>query len=156
MTSQEFESKNVARLLEQAAARSFSMAIEDIIPAFDAVEEKCISQVSSTEMQLEVRRRVAEWKMKLFCDRDARFDTLQELRANLITLGHSDLANEGTNEIYFAMYCARNNQSDTARSTLTELCEKLDAELQRNDSGSLPFYRHLKKTSEDLLARLSK
>jgi len=151
MSSKKTQSRDVARLLEQTAARAFKMPMEEILPAFNEVEATCLAQVSSKELQLEVKRRVAEWKMRLLCDRNASFRIVEQLHDDVLNLGYSHLENEGTIEIYFAQYCIRQNQADVARRILQQLCSKLDNALK---TDNLEVYRHFRQVSEELLSKI--
>ena len=151
MSNGETNSRDVARLLERTAARTFKMQADEIVPAFDEVEASCLSMVSSEEQKLEVKRRVAEWKMRLLCDRDAPFGTVELLHNDVVELGYTNLEIEGSTEIYFAQYCERQGQIDDARRTLHQLRDKLDSVLKTKD---LEVYRHFKEVSEDVLSRI--
>lgn len=150
MSNDESHSKDVARILNRTAARAFNMQVDEIILAFDQAEATCLNLVSSKELILEIRRRVAEWKMKLFCDRDASFEFVDKLRNDILDLDYSNLEIEGGTEIYFAQYCIRQNQADVAQLVLHELCSKLNNALKTND---LEIYRHYRKVSKELLVK---
>lgn len=151
MSNAEFQSRDVARLLDRTATRAFKMQTEEIVPAFDETEATCLTLVSSEELEVEVKRRVAEWKMRLLCDRNAPFEAVEILHNNVLELGYTDLEIEGSTEIYFAQYCERQNQADVARRTLHQLCSKLNNALKTND---LEVYRHFKEVSEELLSKI--
>lgn len=151
MSNGETSSREVARLLERTAARTFKMQADEIVPAFDEAEASCLSMVLSEEQKLEVKRRVAEWKMRLLCDRDAPFGTVVLLRNNIVYLGYTNLEIEGSTEVYFAQYCERQGQTDDACRTLHQLIAKLNDALRTKD---LEVYRHFKEVSEDVLSRI--
>ncbi|GAB4126267.1 MAG: hypothetical protein Tsb0027_25570 [Wenzhouxiangellaceae bacterium] len=151
MSNTETNSRDVARLLERTAARTFKMQADEIVSAFDEAETLCLSMVSSEKEKVEVKRRVAEWKMRLLCDRDAAFRIVELLHNNVVELGYTNLEIEGSTEIYFAQYCERQGQADDARRTLHQLRTKLDSALRRKD---LEVYRHFKEVSDDILSRI--
>ncbi len=151
MSNEETNSMDIARLLERTAARTFRMQMDEVVPAFDEAEASCLTMVSSEEQQLEVKRRVAEWKMRLLCDRNAPFGTVEFLHNNVVELGYTNLEVEGSTEIYFAQYCERQGQIDDARRILHQLRAKLDSALRMKD---LEVYRHFKEVSGDILSRI--
>lgn len=126
MSDEAQQSAAVARILDRTAARAFKLPTQEVIPVFDQAEADCLKLDSSEEMKLESKRRVAEWKMKIFCDRDGPFEIVEGLRNRLDELGHSTLENEANNRVYFASYCIRVNKLDLARSDLLCLCSKLE------------------------------
>lgn len=151
MSNTASRSMNVARILDKTAALAFQMEMEEIVPAFDEAEATCLSEASSKEEELEIKRRVAEWKMKLFCDRDAPFEKVDQLYNDVIKLGYSSLEVEGNIEIYFAQYCIRQDRGDVARPLLEQLCSKLDIALESKD---LDVYHQLKEDAEKFISRI--
>ena len=151
MSNEETQSRDVARLLERTAARAFKMQTDEIGPAFDEAEAACLALVSSEELEMQVKRRVAEWKMRLLCDRNAPFGTVEALHKNVVGLGYTNLEIEGTTEIYFAQYCVRQARTDDARRILHQLRAKLDSAVRTED---LEVYRHFKEVSDDILSRI--
>ena len=151
MSGNSNQSKNVARVLDDAAACSLKMRVEEIIPVFDEAEAACSKLISSEDQRLEIKRRVAEWKMRLFCDRDAPFNVVKILHANAVELGYTNLEIEGAIEIYFAQYCERQNKMYEARRTLLQLHDKLERELK---TKNLNIYLHFKNVSEEILSRI--
>ncbi len=153
MNNAETNSKEVARLLERTAARTFKMQTDEIAPAFNEAEATCLTLVLSEELELEVKRRVAEWKMRLLCDRNVPFETAETLHNNIVELGYTNLENEGGMEIFFAQYCERQDQTDHARLILHQLRTKLGSALRTKD---LEVYRQFKELSEEILFRIDR
>ncbi len=151
MTNTENHSRTIARILDTTAAREFEKPITEIGPAFDAAEATCLALASSEELKLEVRRRVAEWKMMLLCDHNAPFSTVEKLHDNVLIVGYTNLEREGSIEIYFALYCERQARIDNARHILRQLYTKLDTALK---SEGLEVYRSLKESAEKILLRI--
>ncbi len=149
MRKDETQSRDVARVLDRTAARAFKMQTDEVIAAFEEAEETCLKLVSTKKMVLEVKRRVAEWKLRLLCDRDAPFDTVEKLHNEILGLEYSNLENEGNIELYFVQYCVRQNQIDAARRILQPLCSKLDEALKTNN---LEVFHHLREIADHLLS----
>ena len=150
MSNEETNSHDVARLLERTAAHASKMQEDEIISAFDEAEVLCLSMVSSEEEKLEIKRRVAEWKMRLLCDRNAPFRKVELLHKKVVELGYTNLEIEGSIEIYFAKYCERQGRTDDASSILRQLCIKLSSALR---TENLEVYRHFLKVCKDILSR---
>ena len=153
METDETQSKEIAHLLEHIAAHTFKLQTDEVITAFEQAEETCLTLVSTEKLILEVKRRVAEWKLKLLCDRNVSFGTVEKIHKEILGLGYSSLENEGNIELYFAQYCVRQNQADTARCILRQLCSKLDEALKTNN---LEVYLYFKEIAEQLLSKLNK
>ena len=151
MFNDDGHSMEVARLLELAATRADEMGAGQIIPIFDEAEAACLELVSSEEFRLEVRRRVAEWKMKLHCIRDSAFGTVEALHKNVVDLGYSNLDTEGTVEIYFAQYCERQGRLNEARQILQRLRIKLESGIEKEGLGA---YRPFDGFVEKMLSRI--
>ena len=117
------------------------MPPEDIPPEFDKAEVDCLSGVTSEHQRLEVKRRVAERKVRLLCDRDASLPVVEGARSGLLKMGFTNLEIEVGMEIYFAKYCLRHQRTEIAQATLRKLRSKLNAAIK---SADLEVYRHLK------------
>jgi hypothetical protein len=151
MGKDDTQSKEIARILERTAANAFKMQADKIITAFKTAEKTCLTLVSTKELELEVKRRVAEWKLKLLCDSNSSFDTVDKLHNEILRLGYSSPENEGDIELYFAQYCVRQNQIDTARRVLHQLCYKLDETIKTNN---LEVFHHFRGIAEQLLSTI--
>jgi len=151
MTKEDAPSIEIARVLEHAAARTDGLRSDQIVPVLDEAEAACLELVFSEELVLEVRRRVAEWKMKLHCDRDAAFETVEALHNNVVGLGYTNLEREGTLEIYFAQYCERQGKMNEARQILQRLRTKLESGI---DKEGLGVYRYFNTFAERMLSRI--
>ncbi len=152
MTNSENESRRIARILDTTAARAFEKPIAEIGPTLNEAEETCLALASSEESKLEVRRRVAEWKMMLFCDHNAQFSMVKELHDNVIALGYTNLEREGSLEIYFALYCERQGKVEDASNILQQLSAKLDVAIRRE---GLEVYHSFKQSADKILLRLA-
>jgi hypothetical protein len=130
------------------------MSPDELIAALDEIESTHLAKsASSQELQLETRRRVAEWKLKLLSERDLPVAFLEQLRRQVQSLGYTNLWIEGTIDMYFARYCVRTSHFDEARKTLEALCAKLDDALK---SGSVPVYVEMKDAAERIVATIKK
>ena len=152
MSNEEIHSRDVARLLERTVTRAFKMRTDEIVPAFDKAEATCLALVPSEELKMEVKRRVAEWKMRLLCDRNAPFETVEALHNNVVALGYTNLEIEGSTEIYFVQYCERQARTDDVRRILHQLRARLDGALR---AENLEVYRHFKDVSAEVLSRIN-
>ena len=151
MSDRDAESRNIARLLTQTQLRVLKMNLDEIIPAFDEAEAECLLLATTEENRLEVMRRVAEWKMKLFCDHDAPLPTVEKLHDDLLRLGYTHLEIEGSSELYLARYCQRNNQLDIARRIVQQFLAKLNEARAAND---LEIWRNFSETSKRILSEI--
>jgi len=151
MGKDDTQTKEIARIFERTASNAFNMQTDKIITAFETAEKTCLMLVSTKKLELEVKRRAAEWKLKLLCDGNSSFDTVDKLHKEILRLGFSSLENEGGIELYFAQYCVRQNQIDTARSVLHQLCYKLDESLKTNN---LEVFHPFKGIAEQLLSNI--
>lgn len=139
MISEE-NSREIARLLEHTASCTFELQLNDIIPAFDKAEVKCLLLALSADMKLETKRRVVEWKLRLFCDRNAPFDLVKPLHNSVIDLGYSNLEVESNIEIYYAQYCERIARREDSLEILQRLRAKLDNALAKSDSEVYRYF----------------
>lgn len=142
---------HLAQALEQTAARADEMDSATLTAAFDELEATYLPQVSrSPRLQLETKRRVAEWKFKLLSERNTPLEVVQNLRSDIRALGYTDLETEATIDFYFARYCIKQSLTNEAKKTLLELSEKLRKALEEDSLE----YRHLKEAAENMLAGL--
>lgn len=140
MECEEKLSKDVANILNRAAVRSFKMKPDEIEHTFDEAEAACLLLVSSENLKMEVKRRTAEWKMRILCDNDASFDLVNKMHSSILKLGFSNLEIEGIIEIYFAQYCVRQNHTGVAQEILQKLISKLNEALKNNDVEALHYF----------------
>jgi len=163
MSNKETHSRDVARILGNTAVRAYKMPIEDIIPAFDEAEAECLAlPAPAEELKLEVRRRVAEWKVHLFCEHNAPFEMVEKLYKDVAALGFTNLEIEATIEIVFARYCARQGRTEDARRILRRFLARLDMALETLEPRDLEVYPYflevhdsIKKATEKLLSKLN-
>lgn len=144
-------SLEVTRILERTAANAFKLQDEDMLSVFEEAKKTCLGLVSTKELKLEVNRRVAEWKMKLLCDRNSAFEVVNELHDQVIKLGYTNLEAEGSLEIYFAQYCERVGYFDVALDVLNKLRVKLEKAFQIEN---LLIYQHLLEVSDEIVSRV--
>jgi hypothetical protein len=150
-TGDKARSRGVARVLEEAASRAMRLPASEIPSVLDQAEAAAL-QIAATDREgLEVRRRVAEWKVRLLCDCDAPYATVERAHGDLLKLGYSTLEAEGHLEIQFARYCARQQQKVVARKVLTRLHSRLVTAIDSND---LEVYRNLRDGAQKILAEL--
>lgn len=145
-------SQDLARAISLLVARAPELPPNQVMSSFDEIETTFLPKVASSKKdQLETKRRVAEWKFKLLSERNLPFDQVEPLYRQVRELGFTNLETEGTIEVYFAQYCARQSRTDEAKRTLEHLCAKLDKALTKR---KLPEHRQLKEEAERLLSTL--
>ena len=141
-------SREVASLLDRTAASLFDAPLERVPIAFQEILEECAPLALDEDEILELKRRVVEWQLRLYCDKDASPELVKATWNDLNELGFSNLESEGGSTIYFAQYCIRNDDAEFARSILYGLKNRLARELQKED---VDVYRHFFETCETLL-----
>jgi len=137
-------SMEVNRTLDQAMILTFTMSIDKAMTAFDDAEVSSLESLSSqglpseTEQQwtLEIKRRVAQCKMKMLCDRDAPFQLVETLYSRIVRMGYWDLEEELDTGMYYARYCMRKQHKDISVGILDHLRVKLN---DVQGSGSLDY-----------------
>ncbi len=144
-------SKLITRFIECTASLAFKMKTEKVIPAFDAAEFICLSLVESKSIQLEINRRIAEWKMMIFCDRNAPFEIVSQLYKNVNNLKCSDIRDDSDIEYYYAQYCIRQNKTMIARDILERLSSKLE---QSKNDINLESLNRMKQLIKNLLLEI--
>ena len=130
-------SKTVARILDKAAAQSFVVEIDNIIPILDEARNTCFELNLTKEEILEVERRVAEWKLKLFCDRSANISVTAPLRTAMLAKGYSSLENEVNTELYYVQYCIDISNHKQAIEILKNLHKKTANAVETKGSSDL-------------------
>lgn len=144
------QSQNLGRALSLVVARAEHMDSAALLMELDQIEATFLPKVGySRDLQLETKRRVAEWRFKLFSERNVSFGEAERLYLAVRELGYTDLETEATIEIYFARYCARQSRTDVAKRTLEELSDKLDRIARSKD---LPVYQQLKREVQQALS----
>lgn len=151
MSRAETHSNELAGALSLVVARSSTMTPEQILAALDDIARKYVPKAPTKDVELETKRRVAEWKLKLLSERNVPLEQIAFLRDQIVALGHTNLETEGTVELYFAQYCARHSYIGEARHTLESLLAKLSDALTRNNLVGL---HQLRKDAERILAKL--
>lgn len=154
------QSTHIARILERTAVSAFKLPLGEIIPAFDEAEAECLLLAPSEELRLEVRRRVAQWKMSLFCERNGSFKIVEKLYNDAVALGYTNFEIDGTIQIQFAQYCVRQARTDVARRVLQNFITRLEAARENknleDDIYFLGVYKHLKAATEKILDKVNK
>lgn len=143
MTDDSEQLKAISRILDHKAAEAMKMELVNIIPAFDQAESECLALQLTDNLALEVKRRVAEWKLKLSCDLDAPFENVHALHCERRQLGYSNLENEVRTELYFAQYCERKRKHEIARQLASSLLDRLDGAIEGMDSEIYSFLKGL-------------
>ncbi len=125
----------VARIIEKAVSKSFKLDLYELNTTLDAAEKECLSLLNSESEKLEVNRRILEWKVKLYCDKNLPLETVNDVYQKLIKRGYSNIDVESNTETYYAKYLLRAGETQIARKILKSLVEKLESLSSTVDSG---------------------
>jgi tetratricopeptide (TPR) repeat protein len=144
--------KEFARSIELLAARSKKIELEEALTKFDEIESIFLPRVSSKpQISLEIRRRIAEWKLIIFSQRGNSPEKAVQLFNNNLKIGFTNFEREAALKIYFAKFFFRIKDSKRATSILEELCIDLD---KLSASENLEVYQELKSNAKTLLQKL--
>jgi hypothetical protein len=125
MTGNAELSMQVAKAFREIAVKSPAMDAGEILSALSKAETTLAElHAGQPALELEMRRRAAEWRLSLLGAK-LPFEKLEELHRDLRKLGFSNSTKETTMEIVFARICASHNRVESARSILAQLAEKL-------------------------------
>lgn len=116
----------VAKIIEEAVSKSFKLDFRELNMALNLAEEECLLLSDSEQKKLEVNRRILEWKVKMYCDKDLPLETVSGVYGKLVKLGYSNIDVEANIETYYARYLMRVGEVQIAESTLKALVEKLE------------------------------
>ena len=140
-------SQEFATALSDLVSRAGDLRTADILAELEQIKTRFLRLASSARrLRLETRRRVAEWKFKLLCERDAPSKTVERLYASVRRLGFTDLETEATIKTYLAQYRIRHARVRDARRVLGSLRKKL---------GSSPKHAHLRQDIARVLSSLT-
>ena len=134
MENNENISRELAHAFDKVVAAAPNLDPKEITRLLDDIAAEFGVRSTSDVDRLETKRRVAEWKFKLLCERDLPIRHIEQLHAELELLGYTNMEVEATIEIYFAQYLARNTHNDMARARLDRLLTKLAAAAMAGDS----------------------
>jgi hypothetical protein len=141
--SQEFE---FAKALSEVVSRAGDLRPADIVAELEQIKAKFLLLAGKAKrLRLETRRRVAEWKLKLLCERDAASKSIERHYASVRRLGFTDLETEATIKIYLAHHRIRHSRARDARRVLESLAKKL---------GSSPKHAHLRQDIARVMSSL--
>ena len=147
-------SREFARALGKASARSGNLRPESIFSKYDEIEASFLPRLSGhPDLVIEIRRRVAEMKLfDLLADKIHRpYEDVGPYYDATHRLGFTNLESEATIEISFARYCLKSDHAGKAKEILEKLSVKLDRALESED---LALYRQLRQTVETILQKL--
>jgi hypothetical protein len=124
----------VARQLEGIAVRSDDLEPQQIQAEYDAAESAFLDECETLGRGLELRRRVAEWRLLVLSSKDVPFETIEALRKLNLELGYINIEREANVEIRYARACREHGRVEEAREVLEGLVGKLDARLEVRDT----------------------
>lgn len=106
--------------------------------------------MNSESENLEVNRRILEWKVKLYYDRNFPLETVNDVYQKLIKLGYSNVDVECNTETYYAKYLIRAGEMQMARNILKSLVEKLES---LSSTADFDWLVKMKNYSKNLLVQ---
>lgn len=114
------KSAKVAKIIETAAVKTFTAAEGQVEKIFEEASVRA-KLIADDKFHHEIDRRIAEWNLRVFCDKNACLDKVQELFDKLSGKGFGVLENEINMRMYFIKYCIRNSLLCSARVQIQEL-----------------------------------
>lgn len=150
MNAQEQTSKELGHAIQSLVAKADTFSTDAMIKALDEIGHRFGNIAPSPNAKLETQRRVAEWKFKLLCERDASVEVVEKLHDEIAALEFTNLETEATVEVYFAQYLVRASQSDRAVLALKGLLKRLSTAPLSGD----PLALQLRAEVEALLGQL--
>ncbi len=150
-SAEDRSSRLVSDILSHTAVRCFKLDARAAMAEFDRAGTECKLKVDDARLHVEIDRRVAEWQLRLLCDKKAPIATVEAALAQLHSLGYENAGWQAENELYFAIYCVRTRRFDRAR----EMLQGIHAELS---AAELPaeYKNHLIQCVKDWAARNEK
>ena len=136
----------ISRLLDKTTVKVYKMSFDDIEAAFNEVEKDCALQAKSDHEILEVKRRIIEQKLRIYCERDFDFATVKKCYEAIINLGNTNLEMEFSNGYIFTNYLIQNGKNELAKEAMTPIISKLD--------NNIIAYTEFKKQAEKLVQSL--
>lgn len=109
----------VAALIEAAVSRGFELRLEDALAELDRAGNECLENLDSEPLKTEVRRRVAEWRLRVSCDRSESWGNVYSEFGAVNALGFSNLENELAIKLYYANYCRNNGLNEEVVAVLS-------------------------------------
>jgi len=136
-------SREIAKALERAAVRGREAPSEEILPIYDRIQESFLPMLSGNfPLILELRRRVAEWKLLLLSERNRSREEVVPLFEAVRELGFSTPEREATITIGYAKYLLRTGEPEEAKALLEKLAHQLDQIIEAED---VKVYRELRQ-----------
>lgn len=90
MASDQWErSREVARIIETTVAKSFKLDKDEMDSALDNVEQECLAGEIPEWEKIEVRRRILEWKVRLYCDKNLPLAEVRSVESSSACSGQS-------------------------------------------------------------------
>lgn len=123
----------------------------DVISALDNIEISFTKEAGgSVDLEIEIKRIVSGYKLKLLSRRNIPFEQGNDLYQNALSLGFSNLMEEGTIGIYFSQYCARLHHFEAAKAVL----ERMLLKARDVSSGPPRVRRELERDAKRALDQL--
>lgn len=95
------------------------LSSKDIASMLETIRDTFLQQVEEAgDLRLEIDRLVFGQKFKILSRRDLPFDEIEGLYQDLLSIGFSNLMEEGTVGIYYAQFCIRHQKFKLAKEVL--------------------------------------
>lgn len=145
-------SRTLARSLDEIAAKSLEVSIDELLSEYESVEQAFLPQVANNPFLVsETHRRVAEMKFYSAVDRNVAYEICRNLFSDLLALGFTNLEKKSNLYLIFARYCLQVGKEDEAMIMLREICTDLENALCGNDSL---VYQEILRQARNLLTAL--
>lgn len=119
-------SRKISKIVEMAVAKSFKCDFDELNLCLNNAENECKSLLNTEEEEVEVKRRIGEWRLRLYCDRNLDFQLVEKSYKNLLDLGYSNIGVQAEIEIYYASYLLRSEFPNLAKEKLESLLKDLE------------------------------
>jgi hypothetical protein len=120
-------SRRLARSLDEIAAMSLDVSIDELLRKYEIVEQTFLLQVADNPCLIsETRRRIAEMKLFSAIDRNVVYETCENLFGDVLTLDFSNLEKKSNIYLIFSRYCLQLRKEEKAKRILSEICIDLE------------------------------
>ena len=137
----------VSNILNKAVVKCFDSTESSIIKILDIAKNECKQKISDEKYQIEIDRRVVEWKLRLFCDKNLSIEKVNKSFNNCLKLGFSSENSKIDTYLYFTLYCVNNNLYDIAYLNIN----KIKSYLPWKSKDEIKYSKNIMLTIDRLL-----